>query len=70
MSPKTNVSLKYNLKTRKMKIEKQLWYWVTGNFKKGFKVVTKQPRTKEVNEPHRTERGALIEIANLYSQNA
>lgn len=60
----------YNLKTKVMKTEKQVWYWVTGNAKKGFKVVTKRPRTKHVEEPHRTERGAYLWIANFYSQNA
>lgn len=53
-----------------MKTEKQIWYWVTGNAKKGFKVVTKRPRTKHVEEPHRKERGAYLWIANFYSQNA
>lgn len=60
----------YNLKIKVMKTEKQIWYWVTGNAKKGFKVVTKKPRTKHVEEPHRTERGAYLWIANFYSQNA
>lgn len=53
-----------------MKESKQVWYWVTGNPTKGFKVVTKKPRTKHIEEPHTTERGALIWIANYYSQNA
>jgi len=43
---------------------------VLGNAKKGFKVVTKRPRTKHVEEPHKTERGAYLWIANFYSKKA
>jgi len=43
---------------------------MTGNAKKGFKVVTKRPRTKHVEEPHKTERGAYLWIANFYSKKA
>lgn len=47
-----------------MKTVKQTWYWVTGNMNRGFRIVTKQPRTKHVNEPHSTMRGAQVWIAN------
>jgi hypothetical protein len=49
-----------------MKKEKQTWYWVTGSEKNGFKIVTKRPRTKHVNEPHRTREGASREIAMYF----
>ena len=49
---------------------KKTWYWVIGNVKKGFSVTSKRPRTKHVEEPHETEKGAYLWIANFYSQNA
>ena len=48
----------------KIKENKTTWFWVTGNTNKGFKVVTKRPRTKHINEPHSTMKGAQVWIAN------
>lgn len=45
---------------------KQTCYWVVGNEKTGFKIVTKKPRSKHVNEPHRTREGASREIAMYF----
>ena len=49
-----------------MENNKQIWYWVTGSEKRGFKIVTKQPKTKHVSEPHRTREGAEREIAMYF----
>jgi len=71
---KTGIHLPCNhsqtTKPTTMKTEKTTWYWVIGNPKKGFTVTTKRPRAKHVEEPHRTERGAYLWIANYFSQNA
>lgn len=45
-------------------------YWVKGDTKKGFEIVTKQPRTKIVREPFETLREAQIFIANEWSMSA
>lgn len=42
-------------------------FWVTGDTKKGFKIVTKQPKTKIVREPFETLRNAQLFIANEWS---
>ena len=42
-------------------------FWVKGNTKKGFEIVTKQPRTKTVIEPFETLREAQLFIANEWS---
>ena len=42
-------------------------YWVKGDTRKGFEIVTKQPRTKFVREPFETLRSAELFIANEWS---
>jgi hypothetical protein len=42
-------------------------YWVTGNIKKGFKIVTKQPKAKFVREPQQSIIDAQRYIAGIYS---
>lgn len=42
---------------------KKIWFWVVGDTNKGFKVVTRRPRSKHVNEPHPTREGAEKWIA-------
>lgn len=42
-------------------------YWVKGDTKKGFEIVTKQPRSKFVREPFETLKQAQVFIANEWS---
>jgi hypothetical protein len=42
-------------------------FWVKGDTKKGFEIVTNQPKTKFVREPFETLRQAQLFIANEYS---
>jgi hypothetical protein len=42
-------------------------FWVKGDTKKGFEIVTKMPKTKIVREPFETLREAQIFIANEWS---
>jgi len=45
----------------------KILFWVKGDTKKGFEIVSKQPRTKIVREPFETLREAKIFIANEWS---
>lgn len=49
---------------------KTQWYWVVGDHKKGFKIVTKRPRHKFVREPFDNLDSAQKFIASEYFINA
>jgi hypothetical protein len=49
---------------------KQKWYWVLGDTKKGFKIVSKKPRTKFVPEPFDNIENAKRWIAMEFLINA
>ncbi len=54
---------------KKEKITKEL-FWVIGYHKKGYKIYTKQPRTKFVPEPFQTRDAAQHYIVFQISINA
>lgn len=63
MSTKRNTS-----KTQVMR--KNELFWVIGDHIKGFKIVTKKPRTKHVPEPHQSLELAKRWIAMQFLLNA
>ena len=46
--------------------QKRILHWITGDETIGFKIVTKRPRTKIVNEPYSTREAAERAIAMYF----